>query len=310
MASPFKFKSSHKAVKSYYAALATYADQSVEHEGALRSAFQNLLSETGRKVRWTLIPELSLDANGHQIRPDGTFRDEFTIERGYWEAKDTDDNLEAEIKKKIKLGYRLTNIIFEDTREGRLYQDGKPEMIANLRDPQQLCDLLNAFFSHTEPAHEDFNKAVDEFKERVRDLAPGLVDLIKRAHDDNPRFAAAFAKFYELCKQSLNPNLSIAAVDEMLVQHLLTERMIRTVFDSQDFTRRNIIAAEIEKVIDALVSRSFNRHDSAAMPRLVGCIQRRTPRGRWQIFGETLKWPQNGSYRPVRGGFLGSGQFP
>jgi len=181
MASAFKVKPSHKAVKSYYAALATYADQSVEHEGALRSAFQNLLSETGRKSGWTLIPELSLDANGHQIHPNGTFRDEFTIERGYWEAKDTADDLEAEIKKKIKRGYRLTNTIFEDTREARLYQDGKLDMIANLRDPQQLCDLLNAFFSHTEPAHEDFNKAVEEFKQRVPDLARGLVDSRSRA---------------------------------------------------------------------------------------------------------------------------------
>ncbi len=171
MPSAFKVKPTHKAVKTYYAALATCADQSVEHEGALRSAFQNLLCETGRKVGRTLIPELSLDANGHQIRPDGTFHDEFTIERGYWEAKDTDDDLEAEIKKKIKRGYRLTNTIFEDTRQARLYQNGKLDMIANLRDQQQLCDLLNAFFSHTEPAHEDFNKAVDEFKQRVPDLA-------------------------------------------------------------------------------------------------------------------------------------------
>ena len=102
MAIASKVKPTHKAVKSYYAALAMYADQSVEHEGALRSAFQNLLSETGRKVGWTLIPELSLNANGHPIRPDGTFRDEFTIERGYWEAKDTDDDLEAEIKRKAR----------------------------------------------------------------------------------------------------------------------------------------------------------------------------------------------------------------
>lgn len=29
-----------------------------------------------------------------------------------------------------------------------------------------------------------------------------------------------------------------------------------------DFTRRNVIAAEIEKVIDALTSRSFNRADT------------------------------------------------
>ena len=47
----------------------------------------------------------------------------------------------------------------------------------------------------------------------------------------------------------------------MLVQHLLTERLIRTIFDNAAFTRRNVIAAEVEKVIDALVSRSFDRHE-------------------------------------------------
>ena len=63
------------------------------------------------------------------------------------------------------------------------------------------------------------------------------------------------------CRQSINPNLSEAAVEEMLIQHLLTERIFRTVFDNQDFTRRNVIANEIEKVIDALTSQSFSRHD-------------------------------------------------
>ena len=134
MAKGSSVKPTHKAIKTYYAALEAYADQSVEHEGAVRSAFQNLLADTGRKVGWTLIPELSLDANGRSIRPDGTFRDEFTIERGYWEAKDQGDDLEAEIKKKIKRGYGLTNTIFEDTRQARLYQNGKPEMIAELSD--------------------------------------------------------------------------------------------------------------------------------------------------------------------------------
>ncbi len=62
------------------------------------------LETFGRKVGWTLSPELSLAANGPQIHPDGTFRDEFTTERGYWEAKDADDDLKAEIKKKINRG--------------------------------------------------------------------------------------------------------------------------------------------------------------------------------------------------------------
>ena len=90
-----------KDIKDYYAALDAYAEQGVTHEGAVRSAFQNLLTETGRRAGWTLIPELSLGS----IRPDGTFRDEYFLNRGYWEAKDTRDRLETEIeKKRAKLG--------------------------------------------------------------------------------------------------------------------------------------------------------------------------------------------------------------
>lgn len=48
-------------------------------------------------------------------------------------------------------------------------------------------------------------------------------------------------------------------VGETLVQHLLTGRLVRTIFDSQDCTHRNVIAREVEKVIDALVSGAFNR---------------------------------------------------
>ena len=72
-------------------------------------------------------------------------------------------------------------------------------------------------------------------------------------------FKTGSKAFHRKCRQSINPNLSEAAVEEMLIQHLLTERLFRTVFDNPDFTRRNVIANEIEKVIDALTSHSFSR---------------------------------------------------
>jgi len=97
-------KPTHKAVKQYYQALEEFAAQGVGHEMAVRSAFQHLLEETGRKAGWTLIPELSVDGRKGTVRPDGTFRDDFQMRRGYWEAKDTAD-LEAEIRKKIARGY-------------------------------------------------------------------------------------------------------------------------------------------------------------------------------------------------------------
>src|SRR3954452_2700087 len=45
----------------------------------------------------------------------------------------------------------------------------------------------------------------------------------------------------------------------MLIQHILTERLIREIFDNPEFVRRNVIAAEVEKVMQAMTSQSFDR---------------------------------------------------
>ena len=62
------------------------------------------------------------------------------------------------------------------------------------------------------------------------------------------RFVEAFDRFSLICRQSINPDLSVKAVEEMLVQHLLTERIFRTVFNNSDFTHRNVVAREIERI--------------------------------------------------------------
>jgi len=255
-------KVNHKAIAAYYETLKAYAGQVVTHETAVRSAFQNLLAETGKLHKWTLIPELTMKVKGKPIRPDGTMRDGlWFFPRGFWEAKDTDDKLDAEIKKKISNGYPTTNIIFEDTQVGVLYQNGKEVFRVKLDQPQELADLLNLFFNHTERDFEGFEEAVGDFKDRIPQLAGGFLDKITEAHKKNESFEAAFDSLLEVCQASLNPNISRAAVDEMLVQHLMTERLFERVFQNQDFVRRNVIAAEIEKVILALVIKSFNRHD-------------------------------------------------
>ena len=174
-------KPTQKAVKTYYEDLQVYADQGIDNESALRSAFQKLLEGTGRRFGWALIAEEADTAGGKAIRPDGTFRDRNSLRRGHWEAKDTKDDLEAEIQKKIAKGYPLGNIIFEDTRQAYLYQNGRQAMKVDLTQRRQLADLLNVFFAYTEPAHEGFNKAVEEFKKRVPELARGLVARIEEA---------------------------------------------------------------------------------------------------------------------------------
>src|ERR1035437_8077460 len=61
-----------------------------------------------------------------------------------------------------------------------------------------------------------------------------------------------------LCRASLNPELTDANVDEMLIQHLLTERLMRNLFQNPEFTQRNVIAAQVQGVIEALASSSFS----------------------------------------------------
>jgi len=245
-----------KAIDSYHAMLQELRDKGGVSEQHLRPAFQSLLVAVGKKAGWTLVPEQRLP-NGKV--PDGTFRDAFLLPRGYWEAKDTADDLQTEIKKKIEIGYPLTNIVFEDTHRAVLYQDGQRALEVELGDRQQLTDLLHAFITHAEPDIEHFEQAVAEFKARIPELAQGVLAIIATERKGNKRFIAAFAAFHELCRTALDPRITTELIDEMLVQHLLTERLFRTVFDNQDFTRRNAIAVEIEKVIDALTSRAFNR---------------------------------------------------
>ena len=77
------------------------------------------------------------------LYPDGTLRDEYNLHHGYWEAKDTGDKLDAEIRKKIAQGYPLSNMIFEDTRTAVLYQNGKEvEPRFDLTDPQCRYNIV------------------------------------------------------------------------------------------------------------------------------------------------------------------------
>ena len=92
-------------------------------------------------------------------------------------------------------------------------------------------------------------------------------DKIEEQRRTNPAFVQRFDAFYDVCRQSINPNLSVEAVETMLIQHLLTERIFRRIFDNPDFTRRNVIAVEIEKVIDSMTAQAVQPRRIPQGPR-------------------------------------------
>ena len=259
-----RIRSSDQALQDYYENLKNLREtQNIQHEGGTRRAFGTLLSDIAAKLKWTLVEELSIkSSHSHRlIRVDGALRDQLRLARAYWEAKDSQDDLDAEIEKKKERGYPLKNIIFEDTETAVLYQDDREAFRAEIQDKYQFARLLTLFFNYERELFDNFEQAIESYAEKIPHIASTLKTKIKEAHQDNRKFKNQFAEFMSLCRTSLNPNISQAAVDEMLIQHLMTERIIRHVFQVERFTRDNVVAAEIEKVIDALTSQHFNRQE-------------------------------------------------
>ncbi len=255
-------KPTHKPVKSYYAALDQFAQLGITHETAVRAAFQSLLEHCARQCGWTLVPEHAISTRrAKRIVVDGALIDNFRLIHGYWEAKDIDDDLPAEVDRKFAAGYPDDNILFQTPQRAILWQNGRMTLDADLSDAAQLIETLQTFFAYRPQEYAAWEEAVAQFKDRVADIGQGLAQLIQQERRNNRAFTTAFAGFLDKCRQSINPNLSEEAVEEMLIQHLLTERLFRTVFNNPDFTHRNVIASEIESVIHALTSQSFSRAD-------------------------------------------------
>ncbi len=259
MSQILNLKSSHKPIKLYYQELAKLQEQGYQNEGELRGVFDELIRYSCRQFEWLLVTETTLKFNNKNIRPDGIIK-RGIFQHGIYEAKDNQDKLQAEITKKFKQGYPKNNAIFWSPERLIIYQNNKlifDEKIAKNAD--NLILGLRRFFEYAEPEIEAWEKAAEEFGQNVQPLAEGLLKLIDEQSQINLNFINAFNNFVTLCQQAINPNISEKAVQEMLIQHLLTERIFRKLFNNSDFVNRNIIAAEIEKVITTLTCKSFNR---------------------------------------------------
>ena len=255
-------KPSHKAVRDYYATLQQYDKHDITHEGAVSVPFEMLLTVCAKQVDATLIPQFAMRApSGNRIVLDGVILDEYGLPFAYWEAKDIDDDLSISVQEKREAGYPLDNILFQTPQRAILYQNGREALDLDITEPANLIAALQYLFAYVPPALENWQTAVTDFREHVPDLANKLKELIEQRHETDPAFKKAFTDFYEICRTSINPELSQDAVEEMLIQHILTERIFRTVFNNSAFTRRNIIAREIENVVDELIRQAFSREE-------------------------------------------------
>jgi len=250
-----------KHTERYYRDLANYERLNQRTESTTEMAFKSLLKNVGDEIGLILIKPYESLYNDKKIIPDGILTTQFGRYVGYWEAKDTEDDLDKEIYKKLKKGYPRINTIFEDTQMAVLYQDSYEMGRYNLKDENQLTQLLHLFFSYNEPVLEEFKKAVEKFKENIPRLASALFEKITIAKNENPIFTQSVAQFIHICSASFHSDIKENDVDDMLIQHLLTERIFRKVFDNPDFVNKNVIAVQLEQMIHILTQSAFSRSE-------------------------------------------------
>jgi predicted helicase len=215
-------------------------------ETIVREAFKDLLKAWGKQHGLVFLAEYPLKTvTKTNIAVDGALLHELRMPLGYWEAKDADDDLDAEVSKKFKKGYPQDNIIISDDALAVLWQNRQEVLRCDMTDTAALSRLLKLFFSFERPEIASFRAAVEQFKTDLPAVLDALRDMIAHEHEQNPGFRAAETKFLAHAQEAINPALTDADVREMLIQHILTEEIFAKVFDDSDFHQHNNVAREL-----------------------------------------------------------------
>ncbi|HEV2715137.1 MAG TPA: hypothetical protein VGU64_07705 [Terriglobales bacterium] len=116
MGMSLSLKPSHATVKAYYETLGQFGQLYIDHEGAVRSAFQTLLAKCGQKAspKLTLVPEYRIERARSSVIVDGALVDLYHLPHGYWEAKDEKDDLAREVQRKLDKGYPRDSPHFDE----------------------------------------------------------------------------------------------------------------------------------------------------------------------------------------------------
>jgi predicted helicase len=245
------------------------------NEKSIRRAFENLLNEYCKPRDFLVVAELAYKLpNGKVVYPDGIIKDALRLEWGYWEAKDTNDNLDKEIENKLNDGYPDSNILFEDSQTAVLIQGGTETMRVSMQDADALDGIINNFINFVRPEVQDFRSAIEIFKQDIPIILDSLRNLIDSQEGNNQSFATARNKFWELCKKSINPEITLLDIREMMIQHILTEDIFINIFSESQFHQENNVARELQGVISTFFTGSLKRNTLGSIERYYAVIKR------------------------------------
>ncbi|MGB8377634.1 MAG: hypothetical protein WCE70_04080, partial [Rhodanobacteraceae bacterium] len=237
-------------IQNYLAELSRLRQVGGTHrESVVREAFKDLLKGWARSHDLTFVPEYEIESPAKERRyVDGALLYGLRLPFGYWEAKDSRDDLDREIEIKLRRGYPQDNIIFEDSTEAVLIQNKREAMRCAVDDVDRLQRLLELFFGYERPEIAEFRKAVEQFKADLPAVLDALRERIVEARAGNAAFRTAADAFLKQAQETINPALTPLDVREILIQHILTEEIFSVVFPGTPFHHDNNIARELYKL--------------------------------------------------------------
>jgi predicted helicase len=253
---------SKQLINQYYNQRDNLKRVGVTNEMAIKQPFDNLLLNLASSKHYVYATEVTIkNENGKNVRPDGILMNELRIHKGYVESKDTNDTLDEEINKKLyKDGYPKTNIIFQDSIYAVLIQNGEEIARIEMADADKLEKILNQFINYKPEYIEKFDEALNKFKEDIPTIVETLRNTISEQYKTNKKFVTASEDFFEMCQKEINPQITKEDIREMIIQHILTEDLFKSVFDESDFHHENNIAAQLESLVNTFMSRSVRQN--------------------------------------------------
>lgn len=153
-------------IRQYYEEIQGLTGLGVSHEGAVSPAFASLLCHCANQFSYTLVEKYHYKARLHTLFIDGALVDSFNLVHGFWEAKDTDDDLNKEIKRKFDVGYPKNNILFQAPDRIVIWQDNRKAFDNYIQNPGLLIEALKLFFEYQPPAFDQWEQAIEEFNPR------------------------------------------------------------------------------------------------------------------------------------------------
>ena len=190
----------------------------------------------------------------------------------YVEVKSNWKSIATEVAKKyndpclIITNYKHNNLILTTLKDYLI--DPAPRHIvidSNSKSHtfQKFCKLIKVgpgdnIESIEVKVHSAFNK-YSEYAEALRKFADNLDDIIKNTTQlieskisKNKKYDKEAHKLLKVCKKTINDQMELDDIKDMLIQHILTYRIFALVYDEQDFDHKNIIARSLEVLKDTL----------------------------------------------------------